>query len=194
VISGLRPGWKRSYSIQSPLWHIILAYNPGSTLLDIEKLYTIPGFRRRILSRVPDEVVRDYWNQFDEWSATEQRQRTDPIRSRISVFTRSRAIRNITCRADAGFDIAQLIDEGADVLVSTVGPDIHGEADLLIEFLVSRIHLAMFSRLGSSQPRIPVFLMIDESQHIKGRSLPVLLSEAAKTGLCVVALTQYLAR
>jgi hypothetical protein len=63
---------------------------------------------------------------------------------------------------------------------------------LLIEFLVSRINLAVFSRLGKDEPRNPVFLMIDESQHVKGESLPKLLSEAAKTGLCVVALSQYL--
>jgi hypothetical protein len=169
-----------------------LAYNPGSTLLDIERLYTNPGFRRRILARVPDSVVRDYWNRFDEMSRTEQDQRIDPILTRIGFFTRSMAIRNITCRTDAGFDIAELIEEGADVLVSTVGADIHDEADLLVEFLVSRIHLAVISRLGKPGPRNPVFLMIDESQHVKGPSMPILLSEAAKTGLCVVALTQYL--
>ena len=169
-----------------------LAYSPGSTLLDIQKLYTNPGFRRRLLSKVPDEVVRQYWQDFDQRTTTDQRNRTDPILHRLSLFTRSRAIRNITCRADAGFDIAELIEEGADVLVSTVGADIHAESDLLIEFLVSRFHLAMFSRLGKRGVRKPVFLMIDESQHVRGPSLPKLLSEAAKTGLCVIALSQYL--
>jgi hypothetical protein len=89
-----------------------LAYYPKATLLDIEKLYTVSGFRRRVLSYVPDEQVQDYWRRFDEMSRTEQDKRVDPILSRISVFTRSRAIRNITCRTDAGFDIAELIEEG----------------------------------------------------------------------------------
>jgi hypothetical protein len=165
---------------------------PGSTLLDVERLYTDARFRHQVASRVNDADLRDYWRGFDALSRGQQQQMTEPILNRLSIFTRSKAMRDITCRPERSFDLGGLIDEGADVLISTAGAEIHDEADLLVELLISRIHLALFSRLGTSTPRSPVFLAIDESQHVKGPSLPVLLSEAAKTGLTVIALSQYL--
>lgn len=165
---------------------------PGSTLLDVERLYTDTRFRQQVTQRVRDPDLRTYWRSFDRLSPGQQIQMTEPILNRLSVFTRSGAIRNITCRPERIFDIGGLIEEGVDVLISTAGAEIHDEADLLVELLISRIHLAMFARLGRSGTRSPVFLAIDESQHVKGPSLPVLLSEAAKTGLCVIALSQYL--
>jgi hypothetical protein len=51
---------------------------------------------------------------------------------------------NIFGRTDKGFDIVRLIEEGADILISTVGADIRNEADLLIEFLISRVNFLNF--------------------------------------------------
>ncbi len=170
-----------------------LAQVPNATLLDVRRLYLDSSFRtRRVIPRISDEMVRNWWMDFDQSSISEQKRGTTAILTRINELTRSKPFRNITCRKEPGFDIGQVIEEGSDILISTVGPDIRAESNLLIEFLISRIHLTMFSRLGTLAARRPVFLLIDESQYIKGPSLPVLLSEAAKTGLCVVALTQYM--
>jgi len=168
-----------------------LAPIPDTTLREIPKLYNDPRFRQSVIARTTDDETRDFWMDFHELSQSEQSLQTRPLAHRIRSFTRSEPMRNITCQTE-GFDIGQLINEGADILISTAGPEIHGEANLLIDFLICRIQLAMFARLGTSGPRRPVFLFIDESQHVKGSSLPLLLSEGAKTGICVILLSQYL--
>lgn len=170
----------------------VLCQLPNATLLDLPRLFTDPLFRRRALHAIGnDPGPREFFAGYDALSHGAQRELVQPILYRLGAFTRARAIRNITCRTD-GLNMDALIDAPSIVLVSASGQEIRSEADLLMEMLITRLHLALLGRLGSSESRRHCYLAIDEAQRIRGASLPVLLSEGRKTGLGIILLSQFL--
>lgn len=172
----------------------LLCQTPGSTLLDVPRLYSDPAYRRRLLTDVGnDPAIIEFFQVYEALSDGARRELVAPILHRLSAFYRARPIRNIVCRT-SGLDLAQLLSEEAIILISLAGSDIEAEADLLMELLITRVHLGLRARLTQpAETRNPVFIAIDESQRIKGPTLPALIAEGRKTGASPILLTQFLA-
>lgn len=171
----------------------VLCRLPDATLMDFARLYTELSFRQRSLAAIHDPAVLDFFRAYDSQSEAAQREMVAPVLNRISALYESAPMRNITCRAD-GLDIPQLLNEGARLLFSFIGPEIAAEADTLMELVVARIHLAMQARAALPEhERRPTLMAIDESQRIQGNTLPALLSQDRKFGLIPVLLTQFVA-
>jgi hypothetical protein len=61
-----------------------------------------------------------------------------------------------------------------------------------MELFVARLTLRLKARLRPDAPRRPLLLAIDESQRLKGASVPILLSQLRKAGVSPILLTQFL--
>lgn len=165
---------------------------PGSTLLDFSRLFVDSSFRRKAVARLSDPAVLEFWEDFEALSEGARREVARPILYRLRGFYRSRAVRNIVCQS-SGVDFSEITDSRGILLVMLAAAEIEAEADLLGEFILSRLHLAMMARLSRPRnERHPFFLIIDESQHYQGASLPILLAEGRKLGLPLILATQFL--
>jgi hypothetical protein len=171
----------------------VLCQMPDSSLRDFPRLYTDTLFRNRALSTVTNPAVLEFFSYYEGQSEASRAQITAPVLSRINALYRSEAIRNITCRND-GLDIPKLLNEGSILLFNFAGAEIDSEAEMLMELIVAKVHLAIKARAAIPEHQRRFTLMaIDESQLIKGSSLPALLSQGRKFGLSLLLLTQFLA-
>jgi hypothetical protein len=165
---------------------------PNSTLLDAPRLFGDAVFRRRALAQLDDPAVLEFWGDFEQLSEAARREVVRPVLYRLRSFYRAKPVRNMICQNTAP-DLEAILDNGGILLVSLAGRSIQAEADLLGELLISRLHLTLLARLERRQEkRRPTYLAADEAQHMKGASLPVLLSEGRKLGAGLILSTQYL--
>src|SRR6185312_11841904 len=74
---------------------LTLARRPGSTLLDLPRLYTDPIFRAKVLAGVDDPIgLGPDWQWFEGLSSAEKSVVTSPLLNKTHVFSSRPAIRS----------------------------------------------------------------------------------------------------
>lgn len=169
---------------------------PNTTMLDITRMLTNKDFRNKVLSKVTDTVVLQFWRaEFASWSEKYATEAIAPVLNKVGAFVANPTIRNIIGQPKSTFNIRQIMDEGK-ILVVNLSKGLIGEdnAAILGGFLVTKIQLAAMSR--SDIPRVedrrPFYLYVDEFQNFATDSFAVILSEARKYGLNLTVANQYI--
>jgi hypothetical protein len=171
----------------------LLCDQPSPTLMDFSRVFNDQFFRQKALSLTTDPAVHEFFRYYESCSPALQRQISEPVVNRIGSLYETVPIRNITCRP-SGLQPAEPLEEGARLFFSFAGPEIETEANMLMEIIVAKIHQAMLARAHTPESlRRPTLMIIDESQRIRGSSLPQILSQDRKFGMIPILLTQYLA-
>ena len=132
------------------LRHPILALleYPGSTLLDIPLLLVDKDFRKRVLEKVTNPQVRDFWfTEFERYSAWFRSEAIAPIQNKVGQFLASPLIRNIVGQSKSSINFRQIMDERhifvANLSKGKIGDD---NCALLGAMIVTKILLAALSR------------------------------------------------
>lgn len=168
---------------------------PGSTLLGITRLLVDKYYRKKVLEKVSDPVVRSFW--IDEYENYNDKFRTEaisPIQNKIGQFLSSAIIRNIVGQPKSTIDLRALIDERRILLMNLskgrLGED---NSALLGAMMVTKLQLAAMSRIDvPEQERKDFFLYVDEFQNFATDSFATILSEARKYRLNLVVAHQYI--
>jgi hypothetical protein len=155
------------------------------------------GFRREVLARARDPVVRAWWaTYFEPLDRRLQPEIINPVQTKVSRYAASRAARSIVGQPRSTIDPAAWIRDGAIVLVdsakSAVGED---TAALLGGTLINLVALLTGEQgTAPAAARRPVTLVVDELQTMPGADYESILSELAKFGGSLVLSTQSLGR
>jgi hypothetical protein len=179
------------------LRHCVLALleYPDSTLLDLPPMLTDKDFRSKVLQKVTNPGVRDFWLlEFDKYSAWFRSEAISPILNKIGQFLATPLIRNIVGQPKSSFDLREVMDEGK-ILIANLAKGKIGEdnCSLLGSMLVGKLQLAALSRAEMAEQKRTVFhLFIDEIQSFLTLSFADSLSEARKYGLYLVLSHQYI--
>lgn len=203
VVSGLISVFKKIWSdfwgprTEHLLRNSILALleQPEGTLLDIPLLLTDRDFRGRVLGRVTDRSVRNFWLlEFEGYGLRLRSEATAPILNKIGQFLATPLVRNIVGQPRSSFDLRQIMDEGkiliADLAKGRIGDD---NCSLLGSLLVTKLQLAALSRADiPEESRRPFHLFIDEIQSFLTMSFTDILSEARKYKLYLTMSHQYI--
>lgn len=170
-----------------------LIETPGTTLMDINRLFTDEQFRYKAISRVKDPGTLEFWySEFDRISEKERRDMLRPILNRIRRFYGLPTIRNITCQTK-NLNIYDIINSGKIFLASMDNAGAESEENNLGALLVSQFQIAVMSRLKDKDVKIaPYYLYVDEVQNFITTSLETVFSEARKYGLSITIANQYL--
>jgi len=168
---------------------------PGSTLLDINRLFTDRDFRRRVLSYTDDKLLKDFWNK--EFSAYPDRLRAEaiaPIQNKVGQFLSAPLVRNIVGQSKCSFNIRRVMDDKqiliVDLAKGKIGED---NAALLGALIISKIQLAAMERADIPQEeRKDFYLYVDEFQNFATESFVNILSEARKYRLNLILTNQYI--
>lgn len=160
------------------------------TVIDVEQLFQDVDFRRRLVEKSDNFIVKRFWQQFETKSLAQQEELAYPVIHRMRAFYGNRTLRYMTCHRSP-LDLSKLMSENKIILVSLALPEAQmrpKEKDLLGAILVSQLQLAA---MGGAIRKPPYFLYIDEAQHFVTTALPETLTGARKFGLALVLANQF---
>lgn len=176
---------------------LALLYYPDTTLLGVNRMLTDPEYEHRILRKVTDPVVRDFFeNEYDKYDPKFRREAIASIQNKIGQFLSSSTIRNIVGQPRSSFDIRTIMDTRKILLIDlSIGKIGEDNAQLLGSMLITKIQLAAMGRADVSEAERPDFyLYVDEFQNFATESFAVILSEARKYHLNLMLTNQYIAQ
>lgn len=176
---------------------LALLDSPGNTLLGIMRLLVDKEFRRKIVEKIKDPVVKTFW--VEEYANYNERFRTEaiaPIQNKVGQFLSSAVIRNIVGQTKSTIDIREFMDHDKVLLMNLskgkIGED---NSNLLGAMMITKIQLAAMSRVDISEAeRSDFFLYVDEMQNFVTESFADILSEARKYHLGLILSHQYIAQ
>ncbi len=172
----------------------ILDY-PGSTLLGVTRMLSDKNFRKRVIEKIKDPVVKSFWvNEFAGYAANFASEAVSPIQNKVGQFLSSSLIRNIVGQVKSAIDPREVMDQGK-ILILNLSKGRIGEDNsaLLGAMMITKIQLAAMSRVElPEKERKDFYLYIDEFQNFTTDSFANILSEARKYRLNLIMAHQYI--
>ncbi len=165
------------------------------TLLHVPKVFIDASFRKELLARCSDELVKDFWKQAVAAGGDAALANMAPyITSKLNQFVFNDVLRPVVSQPRSTIDFRALMDEGRILLVNLA----RGYAGEMSSALVGMIVVAklMAAALGRYDTprdrRRPHFLYVDEFQNFTSRTVPQMLAEVRKYGLGLILANQNL--
>lgn len=199
LISVFKHMWKDSWGprLEHVFHNAILALmdTPNSTLLGIYRMLADDDYRREVVSRVKDPIVKLFWEKdFAEYSPQFRKEIASPIQNKIGQLLTSTPLRNIVGQSKSTIDLKFIMDNQRVLLVNLakgrIGED---KANLLGSVLVTKLYLAALERQRMPEAeRKDFYLYIDEFQNFSTDVFPSILSEARKYRLDLILAHQYI--
>jgi len=157
----------------------------GFTLLEAKNLLTDSLFRERMVTKLPEGEIKEYWeSRYNQLSDRMQSTYREPILNRLSVFLSDPSIRLMVGMKKSTINFRQIMDQSNWLLVNLSKGRLKGNAHLLGAFLVAKLQLSALSRVDVNENmRTPFFVYVDEFQNFLSDDFETILSEARKYGL-----------
>jgi len=181
--------------LEDILRHAILTalYNPGSTLLDLHLILSDQIYRLKMLEKVKDPILTQYWEKIFPKKDKDQQEWLASSFNKIGRFLVNSLIRNIIGQPKSSFNIKDIMNQGKILLVNLakgkIGED---NSSLLGSVLVGKILIAALSRAEIGQENRKQFhLIVDEYHSFATESFPTLQSEARKFAIDTLVAHQY---
>lgn len=172
----------------------ILDY-PNSTLLSITRMLSDKPFRKKVIEKIQDPVVKAFWTkEFAGYADKFASEAVSPIQNKVGQFLSSSLIRNIVGQVKSSIDLRSIMDEGK-VLIMNLSKGRIGEdnSELLGAMMITKLQLAAMSRVNiHEQDRRDFYLYVDEFQNFATDSFANILSEARKYRLNLIMGHQYI--
>jgi len=170
---------------------------PGSTLLGINRMFSDIEFRRKVIERITDPVVKSFWvNEYARYAQRYETEATAAIQNKVGQFISAPLIRNIIGQVHSTINMREIMDKGK-ILILNLSKGRIGEDNsmLLGALLITKLQLAAMSRVDiPEEERKDFFLYVDEFQNFATESFTNILSEARKYRLVLILAHQYIAQ
>src|SRR3989339_1356435 len=170
---------------------------PDATLLGVNRMLSDVEYRKKVIEKVTDPVIRAFWVQ--EYSRYTQRyevEATAAIQNKVGQFVSAPIIRNIIGQVKSSIDMRKIMDD-EKILIMDLSKGRIGEDNsrLLGALMITKLQLAAMSRVDiPEEERRDFFLYIDEFQNFATESFVNILSEARKFRLALILSHQYIAQ
>ncbi len=176
---------------------LALLEDPNSTLLGVNRMLADPDYRRKIVERVKDPMIKSFWvNEFARYTQRYEVEATAAIQNKIGQLISNPLIRNIIGQVKSKLDIRKMMDE-RKIFIANLSKGRIGEENsrLLGALLITKLQLAAMSRVDvSEEEREDFFLYVDEFQNFATEAFANILSEARKYRLSLILANQYMAQ
>lgn len=199
LLETLRKLWPNAWGVR--MEHVLrnslyaLLEREGSILPDILRLYVDDAFRKNVVVRIHNPIVRDFWRrEFDNYHPRQQAEATAPIQNKLGALLADPMLYRVLVAPKIDLHLRHLMDEGGMLLVNLSRGHIGEDSALMLgSLLVSTIGLAAFSRADMKEDeRRPFFLYVDEFHNFTTLSFATMMSELRKYGLGLTLVHQYL--
>ncbi len=167
---------------------------PQATLMDVQRLLVEPLFRKSVIARVSNPVVRSFWlDEFGKWSHNDRTMFIASLQNKLGAFLTNEKLQRMLGDPKAKLNLRQIMD-GRKVLIVNLSKGRLGEeaSNLLGTLLATCMQLAAMSRADTLEAdRHDFSIVIDEFQNFATPSIATFLSEARKYRTHLVIANQY---
>ncbi len=174
---------------------LALLDSPNTTILSILKMLTDKNYRQKVVARIEDSVVKNFWvNEFAGWSEKFDNEAITPLLNKVGQFVSTNLIRNIVGQPQNKLNIREIMD-GNKILLMKIPKGILGEenAQLLGSLIITKVYQAAMSRADSLEDnRIDWYFYVDEFQNFATDTFDEILSEARKYRLNLTLAHQFM--
>jgi hypothetical protein len=170
---------------------------PNATMLGITKILVDQDFRNRVIEKIQDPVIKDFFvNEFEKYDPKFRTEAIAPIQNKVGQFLSSSTIRNIVGQPKSTIKIEEIMNKGKilflDLSIGEIGED---ASALLGSMMITKIQLAAMRRATvPEEERRDFYLYVDEFQNFATDSFAVILSQARKYHLNLIMTNQYIAQ
>ncbi len=169
----------------------------GSTLLGVPRMLVDKEYRKKVVSKISDPVVKAFWTtEFTKYSNQFTVDAISPIQNKVGQFLSSSLVRNIVSQTHSSIDMRDIMDN-KKILIMNLAKGRIGEdySALLGAMLVTKIQLAAMGRVDiKEEERKDFYLYVDEFQNFATESFANILSEARKYRLNLIIAHQYISQ
>ena len=164
------------------------------TILDGLRLLADEEFRGKVLEKVNDPYLMEWWGRdFGKWRHETRADALAPVQTRLSYYASSKRARAVLGQSRSTIDLRKIIQEGGVLLVSTA-------QGVVVAALVGASLLNLVDAVIREQGSLPferrrgALVVVDEMQSMPGVDYESMLSELGKFGASFVLATQSLAK
>ncbi|MCX6744892.1 MAG: type IV secretion system DNA-binding domain-containing protein [Candidatus Parcubacteria bacterium] len=168
---------------------------PDSTLLGINRLLVDKEYRKKVVEKIQDPVVRSFWvDEFPKWNERVLQEVVSPIQNKVGQFLSTALIRNVVGQVKSSVNLRDLMDNQKILILNLSKGRIGEDASALMgAMMVTKIQLAAMSRVDiPEEERHDFYLYVDEFQNFITDSFANILSEARKYRLNLTIAHQYI--
>ncbi len=168
---------------------------PDSTLLGVTRMLVDEDYRKKVVSKISDPVVKAFWtDEFTKYSKQFMVEAISPIQNKVGQFLSSALVRNIVSQPHSSIDMRDIMDNRKIFIINLskgrIGEDYSA---LLGAMLITKIQLAAMGRVDTPESeRKDFYLYVDEFQNFATESFAGILSEARKYRLNLIVAHQYI--
>lgn len=172
--------------------------NEVYTLMEVPKVLADADFRKRLLSKCKNFLVKEFWEKQAEQAGGEAALKNivPYIASKFDNFISNDYMRPIIGQTKSTFNFREIID-GKKVFLVNLSKGRLGElnSSLLGLIITSKLSLAAFSRVDIPEDqRSDFYLYMDEFQNFATNTISTILSEARKYRLSLIISHQFIAQ
>jgi hypothetical protein len=168
---------------------------PNATMLSVMRLLVDKTYRTKVLAKVKDPVIRDFFiNEYEKYDPKFRTEAIAPIQNKVGQFLSASTIRNIVGQPVSTFNMEEAMNQKKilllDLSIGKIGED---AAALLGSMMITKIQLAAMRRANMKEDdRVDFYLYVDEFQNFATESFATILSEARKYHLNLILTHQYI--
>ena len=168
------------------------------TLNDVPRILINADFRKALLEKTPNPMVREFWEKEAEKAGGDLAlgNVAPYINSKLNPFLANDLVRPIVGQKKSAIDFRKVMDE-RKILIINLSKGLLGDINsyLLGMLIVGKLMMAAFSRVDiSEEERQDFYLYIDEFQNITTETISTIFSEARKYRLSLIVANQFLAQ
>jgi len=175
----------------------VLEVEPKPTILHIKKLFVDEEYRKKIIPKLKNIALKDYWTKEfgkgnGEMDSATRTALQSPL-NKLAVFTDNEHLLYSICQADC-IDFRQAMDEKKILIVNVDKGSVGEETCKLIgSMIITKLKLAAMSRSNMEKAdrlKAPFIMAVDEFENFVGPEIEVILDELRKYGFGLMMLHQ----
>ncbi len=188
-------GPRLEYILRNTILTLLLI--PDTTLISIPLILTHESYRKKIISKINDPILIQFWTQeFEKMSPSMMSEAVNPILNKVGQFLSSPILRNILGQPKNPFSLRWIMDNKKIFIVNLSKWKIGEDASALLgAMMVTKFQIEAMTRADTPEEKREDFgLYVDEFQNFATDSFATILSEARKYKLSLTMANQYIAQ
>ena len=179
VLGVLRDLFKDSWGVRSAQWLraglVTIAHDPNGTLGDLPFLFSDDAYRRRLVGRLDDPLLRATWAAYEAMSPGEKLNQLGAPLNKLGELLGRRVLRTVLSNPRPKLDLVDVLREDRIVLVSLSPGQLGGPASRLLGALVLHQLFSAVQARSSLPPgkRTPFLAYIDEPRVLADIPVPL---------------------